>query len=77
MSTLKVFEGKEKEKEIFLKLVDAGSHISLLAVDEHGNRLPAGHILKISKSEGTLTLSSGVSKELGLKLSANRRIEIE
>ena len=78
---LKIYENVKKVAEapkvlrLKLKYTYDGS-IKLIAVDEYGNDLPAGNLL-IVHDNGSVTLPSHVSNELGLELTPCRRLKID
>lgn len=73
---LRIYGEKEKpEKEVFLRLVEKYGRVSLLAVDENGERVLGGDLLTIS--EGGFSRTCSVSKEIGLPLDEDGQVIID
>lgn len=61
----KVFGEAPEEPEVFLKLVQAGDSICLVACDDKGASLPAGQILTIR--DRIILVANGLCDEAGLR----------
>ena len=72
---MKLVIAGQKEQVVRLKLVQCGSAVELVAVDERDKIVPSGHLLVI-ESEGTISRHSCVSDELGFDLDDNGYIRI-
>jgi len=76
MPNFKVFADKESSS-ITLRLHDEGDgEVSVIAVDDSGNRITGGSICSFTTS-GTLSLHGSISKSLGLKLDSFNKIVVE
>ena len=62
----RVFDEKEKGKEIFFKLVQDGGTIDLRACDGSGDELSLGSILSIHE-DGKILVYSNIHTEIGIK----------
>lgn len=72
---LKVYKKKkEKEEDIYLKLIQSVNEVALVVVNRHGEKHPAGTILYISKERG-LHLCSDLDDQIGLPLDNANRIK--
>lgn len=69
---------KSIEKQpVRLALEKTSEGISVIAVDEHGNPIPAGYLIRF-KWDGTVLRNTNVSEELGFQFdNAGRIIETE
>ena len=70
----------EKEKSIEkqplrLRLVRNDTGVSLIAVDEEGNRVAFGHILQID-TYGYIRCNGDVTNKFGLQLDAQGRVKL-
>jgi hypothetical protein len=68
-------EQETKEGLLRLRLVQQGSSIALMAVDQDGARCRSGNLLFIG-SDGVLHLNRSVNNGLGLKLTGNGYLEV-
>jgi hypothetical protein len=74
---LKVFEQEqEKEKEVILKLEEWSDGIVLIAVDEDGNKVVRGKLLRL-QNNGMIHLYRAIDTDLGFQLDSKGRIKIE
>lgn len=75
---LEIFgQSTKKEPILRLKLAHSGDgDVTLVAVDERGDRVDRGNILTIT-SNGKLMRHSWINENLGLSLDGNRRIELK
>ena len=62
----KVFDEKEKDRNVTLRLVTLGGLVQLAAVDERGHVLQGGYLLTF-RNDGTFYRSSGVSAGIRTK----------
>ena len=72
---LKVFKGQEKEgdKDVYLKLVDLGYEIKVVACDINGVPKREGNLIAFTET-GYLVRIRDVNKRLGFPLDRNGRI---
>ena len=75
---LQVYEPTTTKKEVIvrLKLGADGNDVTVIAVDEDGDRVDAGTLLTF-KSNGTILRMHYVSDELGFAVDDKGRIEFE
>jgi len=59
----------------YLKLIEDGRHIDLIACDGEGNKVKSGYILTITDT-GELIRHGWVNKKIGLKLTSKGRISL-
>ncbi|QDB70988.1 hypothetical protein bb8_p13 [Bordetella phage vB_BbrP_BB8] len=73
---VQIFNGPEKEEKVVrLALKDHyRDGVALVAVDERGEEVLQGYIL-IVKKDGTVTLCSGLNREIGLQVESNGRVK--
>jgi len=74
---LEVYESKKEKKDETVRVMlnkEDEDIISLIAVDERGQRVPCGCLLFIH-SDGTFERASAVNPKLGFQLSEERRIK--
>jgi CheY-specific phosphatase CheX len=69
----------KKEPEFFLHLVKVNDYIELQAVDEKGNLVDAGHLMRFEKKGDKIEIGTytSVSDELPFTLMKDGRLKIE
>ncbi len=73
---LKVYQPQvreDAENTVFLKLVENGNCIELIACNSNGRWI--NHILSIGNSDGTIWRYSNIKDTLGFRLDSNRRVK--
>ena len=76
MIKYKVYEGKEKDRVVYFKLVKmAPNVVNLVIVDENGRISDYGNILKIR--DGHIYTIPSVSSKFGLDLNIEGRVKID
>jgi hypothetical protein len=77
MTIFKAFKLPTPEPIVYFNLrTGKDGNVTMIAVNAHGDKLSAGNILKITK-DGKLSLSTCVSKELGLDLDTSGKIKLK
>jgi len=72
---LKVYEKNEENKIRYLRLMEIFDEVSLVVVDENGERVDYGNILVI-KDNGTIYLNRDINPALGFQLDDNGRMRM-
>ena len=68
-------ENEEHEAPVYLRLVDNGDGVDLVAVDATGEMIDGGYILEIS-GKGKATLVGSVSDKIGLVLDKGGKLKL-
>lgn len=72
---VEVFQQEKAEKVIRLKLEENGKNaVSLVAVDERGERVACGHLATITAAG--IELSSSVNEDIGISLDSRYKIRV-
>lgn len=71
---IKVWNGPT-EPTLYVKAVQVGKEVRLIAVDHKGQRKDAGNLCAITQ-DGYLQRYMSVNSQLGLQLDGNRRVKL-